>query len=56
MAFWLLGDYRAQLEQMQLTGPVISDVPWNYRNDPVGSYRKAWQEAAAAVAAGRAFR
>ena len=56
MAFWLLGDYRAQLEQMELTGPVISDVPWNYRNDPVGSYRKAWQEAAAALAAGRAFR
>ncbi len=55
MAFWLLGDYRAQLEQMELTGPVISSVPWNYRNDPVGSYQQAWQEAAAAVAAGRAF-
>jgi hypothetical protein len=56
MGLWLLGDYRAQLEQMDLTGPVISSVPWNYRNDPIGSYREAWQEAAAAVAEGRAFR
>jgi hypothetical protein len=56
MAFWLLGDYRAQLEQMELTGPVISSVPWNYRSDPVGSYQKAWQEAAAAVTAGRMSR
>lgn len=56
MAFWLLGDYRAQLEQMDLTGPVISSVPWNYLNDPIGSYQEAWQEAAADVAAGRMFR
>ncbi len=56
MAFWLLGDYRAQLEQMELTGPVISSVPWTYRSDPIGSYQKAWQEAAAAVVAGRTFR
>lgn len=54
MAFWLMGDYRAQLEQMELTGPVISGVPWNYLSDPVGSYQKAWKEAAAA--AGRNFR
>jgi hypothetical protein len=56
MAFWLLGDYRAQLEQMRLTGRVISSVPWNYRSDPVGSYQNAWQEAAVAIAAGRGFR
>ena len=56
MAFWLLGDYRAQLEQMDLTGSVISGVPWNYLNDPIGSYQRAWGEAATAVAAGRAFR
>lgn len=56
MAFWLLGDYRAQLEQIELTGPVISSVQWDYLSDPAGSYRKAWQEAAAAVAAGRMFR
>ena len=56
MTFWLLGDYRAQLEQMELTGQVISSVPWNYLSDPVGSYQKAWQEAAAAIAAGRMFR
>jgi hypothetical protein len=56
MAFWLLGDFRAQLEQIKMTGPVISSVPWGYRSDPIGSYQKAWQEAAAAVAAGRTFR
>jgi hypothetical protein len=56
MAFWLLGDYRAQLEQMKLTGPVISSVPWNYMSDPVGSYQKAWTEAASALRAGRSFR
>jgi hypothetical protein len=56
MAFWLLGDYRAQLEQMMLTGPVITSVPWNYLSDPIGSYREAWKEAAAALAAGRRFR
>jgi hypothetical protein len=56
MASWLLGDYRAQLEQMELTGPVITSVPWNYAGDPIGSYRKAWKEAATALAAGRRFR
>ncbi len=56
MAFWLLGDYRAQLEQMELTGPVISSVPWGYLSDPVGAYQRAWQEAAAALAAGRMSR
>lgn len=56
MAFWLLGNYRSQLEQMELTGPVIGSVPWNYLGDPVGSYRNAWKEAAAAVAAGRMSR
>jgi hypothetical protein len=46
MAFWLMGDHRAQLQQMKLTGPVITSVPWNYAGDPAGSYRKAWKEAA----------
>lgn len=53
---WLLGDYRAQLEQMVLTGPVITSVPWNYLSDPIGSSREAWKEAATALAAGRRFR
>jgi len=54
MAFWLLGDYRAQLQQMELTGPAISSVPWDYAGDPIGSYQKAWTTAA--LATGRKLR
>lgn len=39
-----------------MTFPVITSVPWNYLSDPIGSYREASEEAAAALAAGRRFR
>ena len=41
MALRLMHDYAAQLDQMQLIGPLIQRAPWHYHGDPGAAYERA---------------
>jgi hypothetical protein len=52
MCFGLMRDYPAQLEQMDLIGPLPTKIPWVYQGKPVAAYERARARALAAVQAG----
>jgi len=52
MCFRLMRDYPAQLEQMDLIGPLITRAPWAYQGRPVAAYERARAKALAATQAG----
>jgi hypothetical protein len=52
MCFGLMHDYAAQLEQMELIGPLITKIPWAYQGRPAAAYERARARALAAVRAG----
>lgn len=39
--FRLMGEYAAQLEQMQLIGPHLTEFPWQYQGKPADRYETA---------------
>lgn len=41
MCFFFMGDYAAQLEQMQLIGPNVTASPWQYQGKPGRAYERA---------------
>jgi hypothetical protein len=41
MCFRLMRDYPAQLEQMDLIGPMITRMPWGYQGRPAAAYERA---------------
>ena len=41
MCFRLMRDYPAQLEQMDLIGPMITRLPWGYQGRPRAAYERA---------------
>jgi hypothetical protein len=41
MCFRLMRDYPAQLEQMDLIGPMITQLPWGYQGRPRAAYERA---------------
>lgn len=49
MAFWLMRDYDAQLEQMNAIGARVLPVPWKYHGPPGWAYKRARSAAAKAV-------
>jgi len=48
MCFWLMRDYPAQLEQMNLIGSLINRIPWQYQGNPATAYERARTRALAA--------
>jgi hypothetical protein len=52
MCFRLMHDYPAQLEQMDLIGPMITPTPWGYQGRPAAAYERARARALAATQAG----
>ncbi|MGD0605693.1 MAG: hypothetical protein ABSA53_19115 [Streptosporangiaceae bacterium] len=49
MCFWLMKDYRAQLEQMRQIGPLIQASPWHYQGNPGWAYERARTRALTAM-------
>jgi hypothetical protein len=41
MCFWLMRDYEAQLQQMDLIGPLNQAAPWHFQGDPSWAYERA---------------
>ncbi len=50
MCFGLMHDYDAQLEQMELIGPLITRVPWAYQGKPAAAFERARARARALAA------
>jgi hypothetical protein len=53
MCFALMHDYPAQLEQMDLIGPLITRTPWNYQGKPAAAFERARARAVAALQTSR---
>jgi hypothetical protein len=53
MCFALMHDYPAQLEQMDLIGPLITQSPWAYQGEPGAAFERARARALAAMPASR---
>jgi hypothetical protein len=53
MCFALTHDYPAQLEQMELIGPLITQIPWACQDDPAAAFEGSRTRSLAAVRAGR---
>lgn len=51
MCFGLMHDYPAQLQQMNLIGPLITRIPWNYQGRPAAAFERARTRALAAMSA-----
>lgn len=49
MCFYLMRDYRSQIDQMRLIGPRITAAPWQYLGSAGRMYQQAWDEALQAV-------
>jgi hypothetical protein len=49
MCFSLMHDYPAQLEQMNLIGPLVQASPWNYQGNPGAAYERARARAVKAM-------
>lgn len=49
MCFSLTHDYAAQLEQMELIGPLIQRIPWGYQGSPADAYERARVRALSAM-------
>lgn len=49
MAFWLMRDYEAQLEQMNAIGARVLPLPWQYQGPPDWAYKRARSAATKAV-------
>jgi hypothetical protein len=49
MCFGLMHDFPAQLEQMDMIGPLITRTPWAYQGRPAAAYERARARALAAA-------
>lgn len=49
MCFYLMRDYQAQLGQVRLIGPHVTDSPWHYQGDPGFAYERARTRAMRAI-------
>lgn len=54
--FGLMQDYQAQLDQMELIGPLFQKAPWHYQGDPGLVYEQARERAVKAVRSGLSTR
>lgn len=53
MCFALMHDHAAQLEQMDLIGPLITRIPWVYQDEPATAFERARTRALAAAQTSR---